>query len=139
VPGRCSRWHRARADAARVADEFDGWAPELTTLITASDTPPVLRRLFTLPTGHHWAHKPGVTLIGDAAHLMPPNGEGANLAMLDGAELGQAIAAHPDDVETALAEHEHAMFARAAATDEDDMYAIMFGDDAPHAMVAVLG
>jgi 2-polyprenyl-6-methoxyphenol hydroxylase-like FAD-dependent oxidoreductase len=40
------------ADAARVVEEFDGWAPELTALITDSDTPPVLRRLFTLPTGH---------------------------------------------------------------------------------------
>lgn len=129
----------AAAMTARVVTEFDGWAPELTALITAGDTPPVLRRLFTLPAGHRWPRTPGVTLLGDAAHLMPPNGEGANLAMLDGAELGQAIAAHPDDIETALAEHEQAMFARAgAAADDDDMYAIMFGDDAPHGMVAVL-
>ena len=81
---------------------------------------------------------PGVTLLGDAAHLVPPNGEGANLAMQDGAELGQAIAAHPDDVETALAEYEQAMFTRAAAEAGDDIYEIMFGDDAPHSMVAIL-
>ncbi|MFB9689333.1 FAD-dependent oxidoreductase [Amycolatopsis plumensis] len=133
----------AGADAAtvtaRVAEEFAGWAPELTALVTESDTPPVLRRLCTLPAGHRWDRVPGVTLLGDAAHLMPPNGEGANLAMLDGAELGQALAAHPGDVETALAEYERAMFARAAAEAEDeDIYAIMFGEDAPHGMVAML-
>ncbi|KDN21271.1 FAD-dependent oxidoreductase [Amycolatopsis rifamycinica] len=100
--------------AARIAAEFDGWAPELTALITDGDTAPVLRPHYTLPLGHRWARVPGVTLIGDAAHLMPANGEGANLAMLDGAELGQALAARPDDVETALAEYEAAMFPRSA-------------------------
>ncbi|PRY44728.1 FAD-dependent oxidoreductase [Umezawaea tangerina] len=124
---------------ARVAAEFDGWAPELTALVTASDTPPVLRRLHTLPAGHRWDRVPGVTLLGDAAHLMPPNGEGANLAMLDGAELGQAVAAHPDDVETALGGYEQAMLARAAAEAADeDVYAIMLGDDAPRGMVAMM-
>ncbi|QUQ67702.1 FAD-dependent oxidoreductase [Kutzneria sp. CA-103260] len=124
----------------RVAEEFDGWAPELTALISDSDTPPVLRRIFTLPAGHRWDRAPGVTLLGDAAHLRPPNGEGANLAMQDGAELGQAIAAHPDDVEAALTRYEQGMFARAAAVeaDDDDIYPIMFGDDAPHGMVAAL-
>lgn len=39
---------------ARVSKEFDGWAPELTALITESDTPPVLRPIFTLPAGHRW-------------------------------------------------------------------------------------
>jgi 2-polyprenyl-6-methoxyphenol hydroxylase-like FAD-dependent oxidoreductase len=43
---------------------------------------------------------------------MPPSGDGANLAMLDGAELGKAIAAHPGDVETALTAYEQALFAR---------------------------
>jgi 2-polyprenyl-6-methoxyphenol hydroxylase-like FAD-dependent oxidoreductase len=125
---------------AQVVKEYEGWAPELTALITDSDTPPVLRRLFTLPAGHRWDRVAGVTLVGDAAHLGPPNGEGANLAMLDGAELGQALAAHPDDVEAALAEHEQSMFARATAVaaDDDDMYTIMIDEDAPHSMLALM-
>ncbi|WP_236794301.1 NAD(P)/FAD-dependent oxidoreductase [Amycolatopsis sp. GM8] len=102
------------AAAARVAREFDGWAPELTALITDGDTAPVLRPHYTLPFEHRWARVPGVTLVGDAAHLTAPNGEGANLAMLDAAELGEALTAHPGDAEAALTEYEQAMFPRSA-------------------------
>jgi 2-polyprenyl-6-methoxyphenol hydroxylase-like FAD-dependent oxidoreductase len=80
---------------------------------------------------------PGVTLLGDAAHLAPPNGEGANVAMYDGAELGRAIAAHPGDAETALAEYEKALFPRAATAAEDGAdFQLMFADDAPHGVIA---
>ncbi|QLH21536.1 NAD(P)/FAD-dependent oxidoreductase [Streptomyces sp. Rer75] len=127
----------AAAAAARIAEQFDGWAPELTSLITDSDTAPVLRPLYALPIGHRWDRVPGVTLLGDAAHLSVPNGEGANLALYDGAELGKAIAAHPDDVETALTEYEQAMFPRGAeaASDGTRLHEYLFGDDAPHGLV----
>ena len=98
------------ADIPRIAAEFDGWAPELRALVTETDTPLVVRPLHRLPPGHRWERVPGVTLLGDAAHLAPPDGEGANLAMQDGAELGLALAAHPGDVEAALAVHEAALF-----------------------------
>ncbi|MFD5015869.1 FAD-dependent oxidoreductase [Streptomyces chartreusis] len=106
---------------ARIAAEFADWAPELTALITDTDTAPVLRPHYALPTDHRWDRVPGVTLLGDAAHLAIPNGEGANLAMLDGAELGRAIAARPDDIEAALTEYEQVMFPRSAeiAASED--------------------
>ncbi|WP_194836973.1 NAD(P)/FAD-dependent oxidoreductase [Nocardia sp. XZ_19_369] len=100
------------AATARIAAEFDGWAPELTALITDTDTTPIWRPHYALPTGHRWDRVPGATLLGDAAHLAATNGEGANLAMLDGAELGQALAAHPDDIEAALNEYEQVMFVR---------------------------
>ncbi len=125
--------------SARVAAEFGGWAPELTALITDRDTAPVVRPLYTLPVGHRWTRVPRVTLLGDAAHLAPPNGEGANLAMLDGAQLGQAIAAHPGDVEAALGEYEQAMFPRAAeAAGAEDIFDLMLGDDAPHSWTAMM-
>ncbi|GII86589.1 oxidoreductase [Sphaerisporangium siamense] len=127
----------AAAAAARIAREFDGWAPELTALITDGDTPPVLRPHYALPIEHRWDRVPGVTLVGDAAHLAAPNGEGANLAMYDGAELGKALAAHPGDVEAALAEYEQAMFIRSveAATDDAHIREHLFGDDVPDGLI----
>ncbi|WP_328608714.1 FAD-dependent monooxygenase [Amycolatopsis sp. NBC_00345] len=128
------------AAIARIAREFDGWAPEVTALITETDVAPILRPLYTLPIEHRWERAAGVTLVGDAAHLAPPNGEGANLAMLDGAELGQALAAHPDDPEAALAEYERAMFPRsaAAAADGAELHELMFGDGSPQSITALL-
>ncbi|MFJ9692318.1 FAD-dependent oxidoreductase [Kitasatospora sp. NPDC101183] len=102
------------AATAGILREFDGWAPDLTALISASDTPPLFRPIHTLPIPHRWDQVPGTTLIGDAAHLSPPDGEGANLAMLDAAELAQALAAHPDAPDTAIATYERAMFPRSA-------------------------
>lgn len=125
------------AATARIAAEFDGWAPALTALITDADTPPVLRMLHTLPNAHRWDRVRGVTLLGDAAHLMPPAGDGANLAMLDGAELGKAIATRPDDIEAALAAYEDAMFSRSrsAAVGAHQILELCLGERAPYGLV----
>lgn len=124
------------AATARIKAEFDSWAPQLTALITNGETAPVLRNIYTLPVEHRWDRTPGVTLLGDAAHLTAPNGEGANLALYDGAELGKAIATHPDDIETALTEYEQAMFTRSAASaaDAPDLY-VMLGDGTPYTLI----
>lgn len=97
----------AAAAKSRIAAEFEGWTPALTTLIAGSDTAPVLPTINALPVGHRWDHTPGVARLGDAAHLPPSAGDGANLAMLDGAELGEALAARPKDIEDALAIYAH--------------------------------
>lgn len=125
----------------RVAAEFDGWAPELTALITDGETAPVLRKIHALPPGHRWTHVPGVTLLGDAAHLNPPDGEGANLAMYDGAELGKALAAHRGDFDAAVAEYEEAMFLRSvdASAEAARIHTLCFNDDnAPHGLINLL-
>ena len=133
-----SRIDFADADAtrARVAAEFDGWAPELVALVADSDTAPVLRSIYQLPDRHRWPRVAGVTLLGDAAHVTVPGGEGANTAMLDGAELGQSLARHPDDVEAALAAYEAVMFPRSAAeaAAAHETVELIFGADAPHAL-----
>ncbi|MFJ1969222.1 FAD-dependent oxidoreductase [Streptomyces sp. NPDC087903] len=127
----------AAASTARIAAEFDGWAPELTALITDGETAPVARMIHTLPDGHRWERVPGLTLLGDAAHLMPPSGDGANLAMFDGAELAKAIAAHPGDIETALTAYEEALFSRSEPfyADAHDMLDLCLGDRAPFGLI----
>lgn len=91
---------------------FDGWAAPVLELLRRG-TAFVHRPLHVLPVSHTWAHVPGVTLLGDAAHLMPPLGAGANLAMLEGAELAEAIAAGPADLDEAVRAFEEQMWARA--------------------------
>jgi 2-polyprenyl-6-methoxyphenol hydroxylase-like FAD-dependent oxidoreductase len=127
----------ATVATARVAAEFDGWAPELTALITDGETAPILREIYTLPDGHRWDRVPGVTLLGDAAHLMPPAGEGANLAMFDGAELGKAIAGHPNDIEAALTAYEEALFPRSESeyADAQEILELCLGDRAPFGLI----
>ena len=120
-----------------VAKEFEGWVPELTALITDGDTAPVPRLIHALPAEHRWARVPGVTLIGDAAHLNPPDGEGANLAMYDGAELGKFLAAHTGNVEAALAAYEKDLFSRSAsaAIEAHHTFEACFGDKAPQSLL----
>ena len=131
----------AATAAARIAAEFDGWAPELTALITDGETAPTPRMIYTLPDAHRWDRTPGVTLLGDAAHLMPPSGDGANLAMLDGAELGLAIAAHPGDIEAALAAYEQALFPRSEsfAVDAHEILDLCLGDRSPYGLLDLIG
>lgn len=126
------------AARARLIDLLPGWDPRFTALIAACDDTVVPRSISTLPVGLTWPSTPDVTLVGDAAHLMPPVGEGANMALLDGALLGLALAAHPDDFPAAVREYEREMFERtgAAARMSADIQELLMSPDAGRKMLA---
>ncbi|RPD57244.1 monooxygenase FAD-binding protein, partial [Lentinus tigrinus ALCF2SS1-6] len=151
---RAYAWHHSSdpyfpaepAEARKTLLEiYSDWAPWVRKFIEHCDEAAVYpRALYYLPVGHRWEHKPGVTVIGDGAHLMSPAaGAGANLAMLDGFELGLALAdalskgVPAEEREAAVADVEKKMFARAeksAALSYGNLEAFM-STDAPQSAV----
>lgn len=131
-------WSDPAAARTTLLAEFADWTTALTDLIRHCDDEIVARKIYALPTGHSWPRTPGVTLVGDAAHLMSPfAGEGANAAMLDGCELALALIEHGDDVESALRQYETAMAPRAATAAQQSARGLdlCFADDSPRGMV----
>ncbi|MFF5210565.1 FAD-dependent oxidoreductase [Streptosporangium sp. NPDC000396] len=98
---------------ALLLEEYAHWSPSLRRLISDNDGPYVDRPIYALPAPHTWAHNPTVTLLGDAAHVMPPLGVGVNLAMLDASELALALADAPT-IDDAIRTYEHTMQPRSA-------------------------
>ncbi|HKV02867.1 MAG TPA: NAD(P)/FAD-dependent oxidoreductase, partial [Ktedonobacteraceae bacterium] len=132
---------QTQAAKQHLLSSFADWDDQLRALLTSSETELLPRGIYTLPAGHRWERVGAVTLLGDAAHLMSPfAGEGANLAFLDGAQLAEAILAHPDDLETALASYEAEAFPRgAAATAESNSnLSIAFRADAPKGVIDLM-
>jgi 2-polyprenyl-6-methoxyphenol hydroxylase-like FAD-dependent oxidoreductase len=68
---------------------------------------------------------------------MIPSGEGANLAMYDGAELAKAIAANANDVEAALLAYEADLFPRSAAeaAEAEQILKVCIGPNAPQSLL----
>ncbi|GAA1733204.1 NAD(P)/FAD-dependent oxidoreductase [Nonomuraea bangladeshensis] len=100
---------------ALLLERYRDWSPRLRRLIADNDGAYVDRPIFALPVPHVWEHNPTVTLLGDAAHLMPPLGVGVNLALLDACELALALARH-DTVDEAIHAYEQTMLPRSTET-----------------------
>ncbi|MDT3457434.1 NAD(P)/FAD-dependent oxidoreductase [Stenotrophomonas pavanii] len=114
---RSSEWLDARIAQhgmrTLVTGSYAGWAPNLRRVLAAC-TDFVRRPIYSLPADFRWTPRDGVTLVGDAAHLMPPVGVGVNLAMLDASDVAMALCAQPDAI-SALREAEALVCERARA------------------------
>jgi 2-polyprenyl-6-methoxyphenol hydroxylase-like FAD-dependent oxidoreductase len=98
-----------------LLEVFADYAPVFRELLVRADDEFTVRPIMALPVPHTWEHRRGVTLLGDAAHLMSPfSGQGANLAMLDGADLARLLLSHPGEPDTAVRAYEELMLPRSA-------------------------
>lgn len=121
--------------------EFLGWDHVWFELIENAGLPIMLRPQYCMPLNQSWEAQPNITLLGDAAHLMPPSGEGVNLAMLDALEISEFLTSDDfKDRQTAIAAYEKSMQARGAAEAQVslEMTAWMHAEGAQAIMVQML-
>ncbi len=103
--------------------EYSDWSNVWYELFENAETPFIPRRIYCLPLDQTWKSLSNVTMIGDAAHVMPPfAGEGANTAMLDALELSECLASDKyDNLQKAVSSYEANMRQRAAAAAQESL------------------
>lgn len=119
------------SDKVQVLDwfktEFSDWDEIWQELFTNADSAFVPRPQYCMPLDQTWDALPNLTMVGDAAHLMPPYaGEGVNMAMLDALELSHCLTSDGfPDVQSAIAFYEQQMRLRASETARQTLEATM--------------
>jgi 2-polyprenyl-6-methoxyphenol hydroxylase-like FAD-dependent oxidoreductase len=97
--------------------EYAQWSGIWYEIIENAATPFIPRPIYCIPLYQTWEALPNLTLLGDAAHVMPPfAGEGANTAMYDALELSECLTSDKyKTVQEAISSYEVNMRKRAAA------------------------
>lgn len=97
--------------------EFGSWNPVWQELFQGEEISFMPRPQYHFPLDQQWETQPNLTIIGDAAHVMPPYaGEGVNMAMQDAMELSECLKnVEFSTIQAAIAQYEKQMLSRAAA------------------------
>lgn len=86
----------SKAVLEAVAATYRDWSPKVMTMLTQVEGKFQRWPLSVMPPNYRWETRPGLTMIGDSSHAMPPfTGKGVNLALLDALELANGLTAEP--------------------------------------------
>ncbi|MWB96826.1 FAD-dependent monooxygenase [Flavobacterium sp. GA093] len=115
------------SDKTQIAEWFKKaypeWSPVWYELFEKVTVPFIPRPIYCVPLDQTWEALPNLTMIGDAAHVMPPfAGEGANMAMLDALELSECLTADTfGTLQEAISFYETNMRERAAKAAQESL------------------
>lgn len=103
--------------------QYTGWSPVWEELLEQAAMPLIPRPIYCIPQDQSWEALPNLTMLGDAAHVMPPfAGEGVNMAMLDALELSELLTSgRHHSLQSAIAEYETRMRERAAIISRESL------------------
>jgi 2-polyprenyl-6-methoxyphenol hydroxylase-like FAD-dependent oxidoreductase len=103
--------------------EYAEWSSSWHELFENTGAPFIPRPIYCMPLNQTWDALPNLTMIGDAAHVMPPfAGEGANMAMLDALELSEQLTnGHHDTLQEAISTYEVNMRSRASIAAQESL------------------
>ena len=123
--------------------EYAGWGSVWYELFEKAATPFIPRPIYCAPLNQSWKALPNLTMLGDAAHVMPPfAGEGANTSMLDALELSECITNEAyNTVQESISDYEINMRKRASAAAKESLQngERMHSADALNKMLKVFG
>lgn len=120
---------------------YKNWSSEWYELFTSQELYFIPRPQYYFPLNQSWETQENLTLLGDAAHRMPPfAGKGANLALLDALELAENLTSTQfSNIQSALSDFEKRMIQRAAEAVKETLANAeqLFGADALDKLVSI--
>lgn len=104
-------------------ETYPEWSPIWYELFESATGPFVPRPIYCMPLDQNWESLSNLTMLGDAAHVMPPfAGEGANMAMLDALELSECLTSGEyNTIREAISSYEVSMRKRAADAAQESL------------------